>query len=382
MARIGQIETFIVDVPIVRAHVMAVAAMRRQTMTLVRVVCTDGIIGWGEGTTIGGLSYGEESPEGIKLAIDTYMAPLLLAAECSTPASLMAQIDKCVVGNRFARNAVETALLDAHSRRLGVCFSELIGGAIRTSLPVLWTLASGDTRTDIAEAKDMIAARRHNAFKLKIGKRPLRDDVAHVAAIKRALGASISIRVDINQAWSEYEARAGIAMLADAGVDLVEQPIARTNWDGMSRLTAASPVPIMADEMVCGPASALTIAKCHAADVLAVKIAQSGGPVAGRAVASIADSSGLGVYGGTMLEGPIGTLASAHLCATLPTLAFGTELFGPLLQGDSLLVEPIAYRDFELHLPAGPGLGLTIDEDRLGFFRRDGDAPTTFLVTA
>jgi muconate cycloisomerase len=49
----------------------------------------------------------------------------------------------------------------------------------------------------------MIAARRHNVFKLKIGKRPVDDDVAPVAAIKQALGTRASARVDVNMAWDE-----------------------------------------------------------------------------------------------------------------------------------------------------------------------------------
>ncbi|MCF5545364.1 enolase C-terminal domain-like protein, partial [Pseudomonas salomonii] len=75
--------------------------------------------------------------------------------------------------------------------------------------------------------------------------------------------------------------------------------------------------------------------------------------------------------GGTMLEGGIGTLASAHAFLTLNTLAWGTELFGPLLLTEDILTEPPVYRDFELHVSTAPGLGLAIDEERLAFLRRD-----------
>src|SRR5699024_125850 len=128
--------------------------------------------------------------------------------------------------NHFAKCAVETALLDAMGQRLGVPLSELLGGRRRERLPVAWTLASGDTAKDIAEAEHMLDIRRHNIFKLKIGKRSVADDVAHVAAIKKALGERASVRVDVNQAWDEASASRGIALLQDAGCDLVEQPIA------------------------------------------------------------------------------------------------------------------------------------------------------------
>ncbi|MFX5709892.1 enolase C-terminal domain-like protein, partial [Acinetobacter baumannii] len=81
------------------------------------------------------------------------------------------------------------------------------------------------------------------------------------------------------------------------------------------------------------------------------------------------------LYGGTMLEGAIGTMASAQLFATFGTLAWGTELFGPLLLTEEILATPLRYRDFALELPTGPGLGITLDEDRVNALRRDRKTP-------
>lgn len=382
MVAIEHVEAIIVDVPTIRPHVLAMATMYRQTLCLVRLHCADGIVGIGEATTIGGLSYGDESPEGIKLAIDTYFAPVLMAADAARPAAIMAALGQSVVGNHFAKCAIETALLDAQGQRTGLAVSELLGGRVRDDLPVLWTLASGDTGNDIAEAEDMLDRRRHRAFKLKIGKRALADDVAHVGAIKRALGDRASIRVDVNMAWDETTARRGVAMLADVGCDLVEQPIHRARRDGMARLRAASPIPIMADEALHGPDDAYDFAAAAAADVFAVKIEQSGGLSAAKRVQAIADAAGIALYGGTMLEAGVGTAASAHLFATFPTLAFGTELFGPLLLTEEILAKPLAYRDFALQVPAGPGLGIALDEDRVRFLRRDAPARPTISIAA
>lgn len=381
MTVITGIETILVDLPTIRPHVLAMATMHRQTLCLVKVRCSDGVVGIGEGTTIGGLAYGSESPEGIKLAIDTYFAPLLIGCDGSRPAQAMSRIARSVVANHFARCAVETALLDAQGKRLGLPVSELLGGRVHDRLPVLWTLASGNTATDIAEAEAMLDARRHDAFKLKIGKRDLAADVAHVAAIKRALGDRASVRVDVNMAWDEVTARRGVAMLADAGCDLVEQPLNRHNREGMARLCARSPIPIMADEALQGPTSAYDYISSGAADVLAVKIEQSGGLFAACAVRAIAEAAGVLLYGGTMLEAAVGTVASAHVFATFPMLPFGTELFGPLLLTEEILEEPLDYADFSLKVPDGPGLGIALDEDRIAFHRRDA-ARTTHSIPA
>lgn len=366
---VERVETLLVDLPTIRPHTLSVATMTGQTLMLVKIWCSDGSVGLGEGTTIGGLAYGGESPEGMKLAIDTYIGPLLRGQDASRVQALMARIGKSVKDNRFARNAVETALLDAQARRLGLPVSELLGGRLRSRLSVAWTLASGDTAKDIAEAERMLDLRRHKIFKLKIGARAIRDDIAHVAAIKRALGERGAVRVDVNMAWSETEAAYGLAALADAGCELVEQPVASAA--ALARLMRRFRVPLMADESLQGPETAFEIAKAGGADVFAVKISQSGGLFNAKRVATIADAAGIELYGGTMLEGPIGTVASAHVFSTFTRLQWGTELFGPLLLTESILAAPLAYHDFELTIPDQPGLGIELDEDRVAFFVRD-----------
>lgn len=373
---IDAFETCLVDLPTIRPHVLSMTTMHHQTMVLLTLRCSDGTVGVGEATTIGGLSYGEESPEGMKLALDTYFAPLVLGADPTRPAQLMDRLSRAIAGNRFAKCAVETALLDAMGHRVGLPVSELLGGRRRERLSVAWTLASGDTAKDIDEAERMLAQRRHNIFKLKIGKRAVVDDVAHVAAIKRALGDRASVRVDVNRAWDEASAARGVAMLEAAGCDLIEQPVDAHLRGAMARLAQRFTIPIMADESLTGPASAFDFAANAAADVFAVKIAQSGGLTAACAVGAIAQAAGVGLYGGTMLEGPVGTAASAHVFSTFANLSFQTELFGPLLLTEEILETPLAYADFGLKVPDGPGLGVRLDADKVAFFRRDAARKT------
>ncbi|RSZ27286.1 muconate/chloromuconate family cycloisomerase [Acinetobacter bereziniae] len=364
------IETLLVEIPTIRPHKMAVATMQTQTLVLIKITTEDGFVGWGEATTIGGLGYGEESPESVQTNIDTYFAPLLKTLSGLNIAQTMQVIQRNINGNRFAKCAVQTALLDIQSQRLGIPVSELLGGRLRDTISVLWVLASGDTEKDIAEAKKMITAKRHNIFKLKIGSRPLEQDIEHVLAIKQALGSEISIRVDVNRAWSELTAIKGIKMLQDGGVDLIEQPCAIQNIDAMQRLTRKFDIAIMADESLMGPQSAYELAKCNAASVFAVKVAQSGGLIEACEVGKLANLAGIDLYGGTMLEGPVGTIASAHVFSTFSNLAYGTELFGPLLLTEQILKKPLQYENFELKIPTASGLGIELDEDKIDKLRR------------
>src|SRR5262252_2467109 len=351
--RIEDVETILVDLPTIRPHQLSMTTMKGQTLMILRIRTSDGIVGIGEGTTIGGLAYGPESPEGMKLAIDTYFAPILLQSDPNRIGRTMGAINKAIQGNNFAKCAVETALVDALGKRSRVTAAELMGGRVHDRLPVAWTLASGDTATDIAEAEEMLARRRHNIFKLKIGRGDPRDSIAHVAAIKRALGDQASVRVDVNQAWSEAVASKCLPMLRDAGVDLIEQPIALRNTQGMARLSRETSVPIMADEALSDPETAFHLAQSAAVDVFALKIAQAGGLYAAAKVAAIGEAAGIGLYGGTMLEGAVGTAASAQFFSTLSQLEWGTELFGPLLLTEDIVEEPLEYSEFSLKVPTG-----------------------------
>jgi muconolactone delta-isomerase len=175
-----------------------------------------------------------------------------------------------------------------------------------------------------------------------------------------------SVRVDVNQAWSELEAMRGIAALEAGGIDLIEQPVKRRQprragapgaalrrrhhgrrgaaWS--RRRLATRP---QRWRPTCSPSRSPSPAAWFPA----------------LQVATVAQLAGIGLYGGTMLEGGVGTAATAHLCATFADLSWDTELFGPLLLTQEVLREPLVYRDFMLQVPTGPGLGVEVDMDKL-----------------
>ena len=368
--KIISVEVAILDLPTIRPHKLSMATMKNQTMVITKITSEDGISGWGESTTIGGMSYGPESPEGMKLTIDKYIAPLIIGKDATNINALMNVIGENIQANNFAKAGIETALLDAQGKRLGITVAEYLGGSVSDKLPVLWTLASGNTEKDIEEAKHLISIKRHNTFKLKIGSSDPKKDVAHVCAIKAAVGEDIKITVDVNQAWNEETAKKWIRVLQENGVDLIEQPINKTNFEGLARLTEFFHVPIMADEAVATTEDAFKLAKIRGGSVFAVKIMKAGGLYNSTKIAGIAVAADIGIYGGTMLEGTIGSVASAQVFSTFKNLSWGTELFGPLLITDEIVTNPMTFRDCMLELPKKPGLGLEIDEDKFKFYKR------------
>jgi muconate cycloisomerase len=279
-------------------------------------------------------------------------------------------MDEAAKRNNAAKGAIDSALFDAVGKTLGVPAVQLLGGVVRESVPVLWTLASGDPVQEIEEAERKIAGRLHNTFKVKIGAQAPEADMARMQRLASALAGRASLIVDANQAWDETTALRCLPILAEIGVTLVEQPLPAWNILGMARLRTRSTVPLMADECVFSTHDMLDVARAGAADVVSLKLVKHGGLLATREVASVAGAAGIGLYGGCLLESSIGAAAHLQVFAGLRDLAWGCEHFGPQILTGDLVTEPLRFKDFHIHLPSGPGLGVTLDPEQLRRYAR------------
>ncbi|MEM8795179.1 MAG: muconate/chloromuconate family cycloisomerase [Pseudomonadota bacterium] len=373
--RVHSIETHILKIPTIREHKLSSLSVTDQAYVLVRLKTKDGLEGIGEASTLGGPRWAEESVETIKAVIDTYLAPALIGHPIEMIRAARLQMDKAAKRNNAAKAAIETALFDVLGKHLNVPVSTLLGGAVRSHVPVLWALASGDPVQEIEEALSMIEADRHCEFKIKIGAQSPADDIRRLETIVTGLGKRGHLKViDANQAWDESTADHYMPALEDLDIGLLEQPVPDWNIDGMARLAARHRLPILADESVFSSQDAARVGNAAAADAVSLKLVKSGGLLAMRDVAAVADANGLGLYGGCLLESAVGTAAHLHVFAALPNLQWGSESFGPLILRDEIVTEPLTYRDFGVIIPDGPGLGVTLDEDKVAFFTREGGA--------
>ncbi|HYZ22038.1 MAG TPA: muconate/chloromuconate family cycloisomerase [Rhodopila sp.] len=367
---IQAISSTIVDVPTVRRHKLAQTSVTAQSYVIVEVRLANGVTGVGEAATLGGPRWSEESVEAIKANIDAYVAPALLGLPADRFTDAGARMDAAAKRNNAAKAAVDTALFDAVGKTLDVPAAVLLGGIVRDRVPVLWTLASGDPDQEIAEAEAKLAARLHNTFKVKIGAQEPAADLARLRRLAGALEGRATFIVDANQAWDEHTAVRYLPALAETGVRLVEQPLPAWNLLGMARVRTRSAVPLMADECVFSAHDMLDVARAAAADVVSLKLVKHAGLLNLRSVAAVAEAAGIGLYGGCLLESSIGAAAHLHAFAGLRTLDWGCEHFGPQILTDDLVQEPVRFADFHIHLPAGPGLGVTLDRGKLRRYAR------------
>jgi muconate cycloisomerase len=367
--RVETVQTTLVDLPLRRPHQFRDTTTDVQGVLLVRVTTGDGVIGVGEGVVPGGPWWGGESVETMQVVVDRYLAPLAVGADLGRLPALRERMDRLVAANPFAKCALETALWDAWARTLGLPLHVLLGGRCCDALPVTWAIGAADPDVVVSEALAKVEF-GHASIKLKMGALEPAADTARVEKIASSLVQVTSVRVDLNGAWDELTATRLLPRLEQAGIDLVEQPTPAWDTDALARLCALLRIPVMADESLRSDHDAFTLAARRAADVFSLKIGKSGGYLATRRIAAVAQAAGIACHGGTGIESSLGTLAGAHLLATLPAVTYGSELFGPLLMTDGLLAEPLDYRDGALHLPDGPGLGIDLDEDRVARYAR------------
>ena len=333
--KIESIETIIVDIPLIRPHKLSFVAINAVSSVIVLVRTDTGLTGLGEATAIGGPSWAAESVETMKTIIDLYLAPALIGTD---PRGLgpYLEVAQRVRGNEFAKSALEMALHDVAARAIDVPLHVLLGGAVRDRIGCAWGVATGDAQADIDEAKRLADAGTYSVFKVKIGRGNPAADVSRIGQMVDALEGRAEVRVDVNQAWDLRTARKWVPALDEAGCALIEQPVRATDMHGLVALQDKSRAPIMADESVMTDHHLMDLIRLGGVDALAIKVAKCGGLRPARRMAEMALCAGMSPYGGTMLEGVIGTAASLHLFCAIENMPLGCELFGPDLAADTI----------------------------------------------
>ena len=185
-------------------------------------------------------------------------------------------------------------------------------------------------------------------YKIKLG---TDQDIEIVKALRKNTNAII--RVDANAAWTEDEALAKIPLLQALDVELVEQPVAKDDWQGMKRIYAATRIPLIADE-ACVTES--DVDKCvNHFHGINIKLTKCSGLTPALRMIENARLLGMKVMVGSMNESTIGTAAIAHL---LPLLDY-VDMDGPLLLAEDIATG-IVFDKGKISLSEAPGLGITV----------------------
>lgn len=364
--RIRSITPMAVSLPLTVPLKLAGVTIATADNLLVRIEDSDGQVGWGEAASAPTMT--GETPEGMLAAVH-FMRPQLEGAEVEDLAGFAASLDALMYGNSGAKSAIDMALYDLAGRRAGVPVAELLGGAIRHELPVLWMLAANDRTADVAAARRM-ADTGFVAFKVKVGVATVEADLARAGAVREALGAGPHISADANQGFSRADAIRFAQGAQAAGLDFIEQPVAGHDLDGMAAVARATPVPIGTDEGVHSLADLERHYAAGAARGASLKTIKLGGlaPVmeAGRRMQALGMHVNLA---GKIADSSIASAAIVHLGAALPQLDWDVSVTCQYLAQD-IVTEPVTVARGHVRLADRPGLGITVDESKLSRFAR------------
>lgn len=368
---IESVESIIVDIPIKRVHKFSATSITTQAILLIRIRTRNGVVGIGESTTPGGPWWLGESVESMKLMIDSYFSPALIGSDALQIPEVLRKLNKIAALNSFAKAGIEMALFDIKGKVFNAPLHQLLGGLARESVKTCWPLAIGDIDRDVAEAEHLLSENLAQEFKIKMGYREPKEDVAFACSLASALlSRGATVRVDINQAWDEGTAHRWLPVMIDAGVSVIEQPVQGWNHDAMARITGKYSAQVLADESVCTLQDALKIGSLRFADAFALKAMKSGGILAAQKIAGIAEAAGVPCFAGCFLEASIGSSAMVSLACALPNATYGSEQIGPIWLKEEIVEDPVEIRDNRIWVKHGPGLGVTISEEKLQRYRR------------
>jgi o-succinylbenzoate synthase len=253
-----------------------------------------------------------------------------------------------------ARHGLSLALAEARARGAGLPLYRHLGGETAHSVPVNATLGDADP-AETAEAAQRAVLDGFDCLKLKVGARPVEEDVDRVRAVRERVGGSVGLRADANGAWSREQARSALEALADAGVSCVEQPLPADDLAGHRDLRGGR-VEVALDESVCSH-DVEEILDADAADVVVVKPMVVGGPDRARQTALTALEAGVDPVISTTVDAVVARTGAAHVAASLPEVRPCGLATASRLATD-LSADPAPVVDGAVEVPQGLGLGL------------------------
>ena len=286
-----------------------------------------------------------------------------------------------------AISGIDMALLDLKAKVLGVPAYQLLGGAFRTEIPLYanyWFTGGGHSAEDYA----------HQALKVKeAGFGGLKfDPFAHVnyfygddlnvdlslsveqqdrafevtKAVRDAVGPEMDMMIETHAMLNGHTAVQMAYRLAPLGVTWYEEPAGPESAATLKAIRQRLPgnVPITVGERHYTRFGFRSVLESHICDVIMPDITRCGGPTEMARIASMAEAYNV-LIAPHNPNGPLSTLASAHVCASIPNFFRQEFMVNDVPWRDTVITEPIETRDGKIVLSDRPGLGVDLVEEEM-----------------
>lgn len=283
----------------------------------------------------------------------------------------------------WTTSAVEVACLDAQGRLLGRPVSDLLGGKVRDSVPFAAYLfykwaehpaldgraavgddwgAALDPAGIVEQARLMQERYGFRSFKLKGGVFPPDEEIAAIRALAEAFPGQ-PLRLDPNTAWT-VETSKHVARELDGVLEYLEDPT--RSIEGMAQVAEDSPLPLATNMCVIAWEHLKPAVEQNAIQVLLTDHHYWGGLRRTRELAAVCEAFGLALSMHSNSHLGISLAAMTHVAATIPNLDHSCDTHYPWNSADDVIVPGVLeFRDGEVAVPDGPGLGVELDHGAL-----------------
>src|SRR3954449_10636686 len=364
--KLEAIELRRIALPLVAPFRTSFGTQTERDILIVRAVTPDAE-GWAECVALSEPTYSPEYVDMAQHVIRHHLAPRLFAAGDLTAAQV-AHVLAPVKGHQMAKAALETAVLDAELRMVGMPLSGYLG-SVRTEVDSGVSVGIMGSVAELLDTVGAYLAAGYLRIKLKIEPG---WDIEPVAAVRERFGDDLLLQVDANTAYTLADAR-HLARLDPLDLLLIEQPLPEDDVRGHAELARRIRTPVCLDESIESARDAANAIAMGACSIVNIKPGRVGGYLEARRVHDVCVANGVAVWCGGMLETGVGRAANVALAA-LPgfTLPGDTSASDRYYRED--ITEPFVLRDGRLRVPEGPGIGVTPNPDAI-------EAATTSVET-
>ena len=332
---------------------------------LVRLTDSEGNQGWGQSVPVPTWTY--ETVESVLTTLRHYLAEIVIGRDPADFAGLHVAMNTAIrpafsVGQPLCKAALDLACHDLVGKQRGVPAWKLFGApsTTRESLTLSWTVAS--PKMEVVERQLTEGhARGYRNFNIKVGAPQTAAYDVDLARRVRAFAPDGFLWTDANTGYTADEALAIAPKLRDAGVDVLESPLAPTQIRGYQALKKLGALPVLMDEGILSPAESAEFIALGMLDGIAMKPARNAGLWPSVQIVNQLRERGLMVLGSGLTDPDLSLAAAAQLFAW-SGLTKPCALNGPQFLADRLSGTALVPRGDVLTLPTTPGLGLALDE--------------------
>jgi L-alanine-DL-glutamate epimerase-like enolase superfamily enzyme len=330
----------------------------------VKITCEDGSFGWGQSVPLPTWSY--ETLESATSTLRGYLGPAMIGKDATDIEGAHRILNKAIAasfstGMPIAKAGIDLALHDLAGKMAGKSVAELWGRKPLRRIPLSWTV----NVKAIEEVEALMAEGRRRGYKnfnIKVAP-DMKFDVALAKEVRR-LAPDGFLWADGNGGYDTDSALTIAPRLRDAGVNVLEQPVAPNNLSGLAALKKQGALPIILDEGVVSVTDLEEFDKLHLPDGVAMKPARTAGLFDACRQVTYLERNQL-MFLGSGLTDPDVSLAASLLLFGAYGLKYPAALNGPQFLAGTFLKRPFQVKDGALEVPTGAGLGVEVDEGKV-----------------